>query len=463
VEIDPEFAMAYRSLAVAHSGLGHAADFRKYFKKALELSARLPENERLFIEAQSFFVDENYAKGIDILESLVKTYPGLYSGHLLLANFYSRIQEFDKAIEQEEIAIRLLRTPLAVGNLALFCAQKGLYQKSEDVCRSFLQDVEDNVYVRDALFSSYLCQRKFDLAFDEAEKLYLLDPQKHIRHKGIVLFLKDDFAGAEKILVDYGGQMSLLLARGKVNETVGLSRRNLEESKGNKEKEAGAYAGLAGALEKAGRYEDAYQALGQYLKLSAEYRKSAGESGLPYKPSQQNSDLFTKGRIQVETKSFDEARKTAEELKSLIAKGIDTKELRYYESILGLIELAKKNYRQAADFLGRACGRLGFEDQWNHTPASFFDNLARALYESGDLEKARQNYEKITQLTFGRLDHGDIYARAYYMLGKNAEQQGDKARARENYRKFLDLCKAADPGLPEVEDARQRLARLKGT
>jgi serine/threonine protein kinase len=35
VEIDPDFAMAYRSMAASHSNLGHDADFRKYFKKAL--------------------------------------------------------------------------------------------------------------------------------------------------------------------------------------------------------------------------------------------------------------------------------------------------------------------------------------------------------------------------------------------------------------------------------------------
>jgi tetratricopeptide (TPR) repeat protein len=87
--------------------------------------------------------------------------------------------------------------------------------------------------------------------------------------------------------------------------------------------------------------------------------------------------------------------------------------------------------------------------------------LTQALYESGDQDQAHKEYEKITLLTSGRLNHGDIYAKAYYMLGKIAEQQGDKLRARDNSRKFLDLWKDADPGQPEVEDARKRLAGLK--
>jgi hypothetical protein len=48
------------------------------------------------------------------------------------------------------------------------------------------------------------------------------------------------------------------------------------------------------------------------------------------------------------------------------------------------------------------------------------------------------------------------------MLGKIHEQQGDTTKAIEHYEKFLDLWKDADPGILEVEDARKRLAGLKG-
>ena len=93
--------------------------------------------------------------------------------------------------------------------------------------------------------------------------------------------------------------------------------------------------------------------------------------------------------------------------------------------------------------------------------ALYFEPLAFAYYKSGDLDKARSEYEKILALTTGRLRYGDIYARSFYMLGRIAEQKGERAAARERYQKFLDLWKDADPGRPEVEDARKKLAGLK--
>jgi tetratricopeptide (TPR) repeat protein len=90
------------------------------------------------------------------------------------------------------------------------------------------------------------------------------------------------------------------------------------------------------------------------------------------------------------------------------------------------------------------------------------DALARAYFGHDDLDKARTEYEKITRLSVGAFYYGDIYARSFYRLGMICEKQGDKAKAKENYQKFLDLWKDADPRLAEVDDAKIRLARLKG-
>ena len=94
--------------------------------------------------------------------------------------------------------------------------------------------------------------------------------------------------------------------------------------------------------------------------------------------------------------------------------------------------------------------------------ADYLYPLAWAYYLSGDLEKARKQYEAIIGLSAGRMYSGDLYARSFYMLGKIYEQQGKKGKARENYHKFLDIWKDADPGIAEVVDARDRLAGLKG-
>ncbi len=463
VEIDPEFAMAYRALRLL---CGDTAEGRKYSDRAVELSANLPDNERLLIEAGFFVRSENYAKAIEVFEKLVKAYPDNAIGQNNLAGIYFIVGEVDKAIEHKELNQKILRTALSTYTLANVYMAKGLYQQAEDVCRSYLHDVEDNAYVRKNLRDSYLMRRQFDLALAETERLSVLDPS-YKSHIGDVLLLKGDIGGAEKVYRQVyekdpaGGRGSLYnLAdiRGKFQEALSMAQQALNESKGNKERQSRAYRGLSGRLEKAGRYEEAYQAAVRSLQASAEYRKSLGESAPSYLPSQQKHELFWQGRILGEMKSFDEARRTAEELKSVIDKGINAKELRYYEYILGLIEFGKRNYGRAAEFFASACereGQVNFEGD-----ALYLNALARAMFESGDLEKTRQEYEKITLQTAGRLAYGDIYAKAFYMLGKIAEQQGKKAEARENYRKFLDLWKDADPGLPEVEDAKKRLESL---
>ena len=74
---------------------------------------------------------------------------------------------------------------------------------------------------------------------------------------------------------------------------------------------------------------------------------------------------------------------------------------------------------------------------------------------------AKSEYEKIISCPIGIRRYEIDFVISFYMLGKIYEQEGDTAKAIEHYEKFLDLWKDADPGIAEVEDARERLAGLK--
>jgi len=49
--------------------------------------------------------------------------------------------------------------------------------------------------------------------------------------------------------------------------------------------------------------------------------------------------------------------------------------------------------------------------------------------------------------------NGDLYAKAFCMLGKIVEQRGEESHAHDHCQKFLSLWKDAGPGLCPVEDA----------
>jgi tetratricopeptide (TPR) repeat protein len=93
--------------------------------------------------------------------------------------------------------------------------------------------------------------------------------------------------------------------------------------------------------------------------------------------------------------------------------------------------------------------------------------LNAQLYEiKGDIDKAIDVLEKYPDLDSydDRYREGHLRLtppKLYYHLGRLYEKKGLKQRAKENYSKFLTLFKDADLGLPEVEDAKERLANLK--
>jgi tetratricopeptide (TPR) repeat protein len=93
--------------------------------------------------------------------------------------------------------------------------------------------------------------------------------------------------------------------------------------------------------------------------------------------------------------------------------------------------------------------------------ALFLNSLALAYYEAGDLEKAREEYERIIALTYGRLYYGNIYVNSHYMLGKIYQDNGLNKKALEHYRRFVDLWREADHDFPEIVDAKKQVTALQ--
>ena len=159
-----------------------------------------------------------------------------------------------------------------------------------------------------------------------------------------------------------------------------------------------------------------------------------------------------------------EAEGTAEELREFIEKGMNTKKIRDYYQLKGIIELTKENWPLALSHFEKAESLLQHEfsfGPFDCDQAVFAGPRALAYFRSGNLEKAKEEYEKIQAFVTGKLYYGDIYIKSFYMLGQIEEQQGNTAKAIEHYEHFLDLWKNADPGIAEIEDAKTRLAEIQ--
>ena len=115
---------------------------------------------------------------------------------------------------------------------------------------------------------------------------------------------------------------------------------------------------------------------------------------------------------------------------------------RRYDDAIASFEATIKSQRnvRSAFYLAQACLQRGRQDK-------AVVELERALTHM-DLSRANQPYEGICCI---------------YLLGRAYEQSGWKDKAAQQYRIFLDLWKNADPGIKEIDDARERLAKLQSS
>jgi len=461
VAIDPEFAMAYRSMAIAFGNMGFGPASRKAIQKAFELSDRASERERYTIQGDYYRQSEKtYDKAVEAFNKLLELYPEDFIGNVNLGIVYNNLEEWDKAIQRFMVLINIKsESHFPYANITISLMAKGLYEEAAEVAEDYLNNISYHYTLSLYLVYIYAHQGKYDLALSEWKKVFSalpssIPPIVLLIPRARIYLLKGNIAEAEKEFLNIQQSTDALSA---VSGKRGLANLYLMQGKFDRAldqlqprlalREPFAFTYV--------KYMNPAEALEEIDKLLKDEVK---EENFPI----QRKALHLKGLVHLRMGSMAEALRAAEELKELIETGINKKKIRLYHHLMGLIELEKEDFSKAIEYLKKASSSLPYQCSFSDADhALYIDPLAVAYYKSGDLARAQEEYKKITFLTSGRLFYGDIYIKGFYKLGKIHEQQGNKDKAIEHYEKFLDLWKDADPGIAEVEDARERLAVLR--
>jgi serine/threonine protein kinase/lipopolysaccharide biosynthesis regulator YciM len=468
VEIDAEFAMAYRSLSVSYSSLSLFAERSKYIKKALEFAYRLSDRERYQITADFYSESEKtYDKAIEAFKGLLDLYPEDTRANHNLGRLFYFLEQWDEAIRRLEVAVKYKTEFVGTYTILASCYRaQEMYEKARETLEYYITNFKDEGNIRQALARLYMEKGELDIALAEADKAFILEPgaYENLLEKGDIYLFKGDLGEAEQ---QYQKLMNL---KEPAAQAWSLQRLALLYKLQGKFEQAKKIS--LQAVELAMRFGQKMW-ISRFLWLLADIDYASGNPEIALKECEQalniareSDDIFVirvslhaKGLAFLKMKDIDEAQGIADELKKLIEEGLNEDIMRLYHHLAGCIELEKENFSLAKEQFEKALSLDPYGPLARD--ARFLNSLAKTNFQSGDLEKARREYELIVNLTTGRREAGDIYAKSFYMLGKIHEQQGDTANAIEQYEKFLDLWKGADPGIAEVDDAKKRLTELR--
>jgi len=476
VALDPGLAMAYRHLAVLYGHEGNASKVKEYRQKAFELFDRVSGRERLLIQGEHYRRQKDFDKSLETLKRLVQLYPDDILGNRLLAILYSSdFGETEKATKHFEIAYRNYpeeTSAVDLYNLVENYTRLGLVNEAGEILEQHFKNFPDAVKARHLWIKNLINRKKYDSALKELEILFCLAPTRIDipLMRGDIYLLTGELSKAE--------QEYRKLLEAEVHPQVWgiirlcrlyLSQGKFESIKDMMKKLSETIIQLGKSLQTFHRTDLAYMhsRYGNFIEALKEY-KEAKKIAIERKRSRYmleliRETLFYEAEAYLGLNSIAEAEKTAGELKESLENAIDKRAFRHYHRLIGLIELEKENYNLAVKNFEKAISlEYFFSISMGHVPNGYIESiepLALTYYIDGNLEKARNSYEIIISHPQVRLDNGDIYAKAFYMLGKIFEEQGKKRKAIEHYEKFLDLWKDADPGIAEVEDAKKRLIK----
>lgn len=470
IAADPDFAMAFKEIAMAYDYMNLPLTSKEYMKKAVSLLHKKSKREQALIRGYAaILLEKSLQHAKEIYQKLLREYPNDEEGLRMLASIYRQLEEWDEAIDQYEKVLIIDRNSHTVyDNLFYVYMARGKYHDARNILEKSQILFSNQARVYRLIAHTYICQREFDLAHKEVDKAVSLDPDNHrdLRLFGNIDHIEGNMDSAESYYTTliksdapdrqilgylWLGYLRLRQGRFQGSEDEFTQGLYIAQEKQNPTIEQDFRLALAYLNFRNGNYAAALQELNQVIDFTL-------ANNLPLK---QKRALLYRGMTYAAVNSLNYADNTADELQQLIVEKGFPKENRLVFLLRGIILFKKNRISEALDSLHQACELLPYEVFNLKDHALFYDFLADACFVSGNLEQSQIQYEKITGLTMGMLEWGDVFVRSFYRLGEIHVLKGRKAEAKQYFEIFLRRWKDADSGIVEIKQARKYLSELR--
>jgi pentatricopeptide repeat protein len=482
IAIDSTFAMAHYQLAWAQGWRGvfnpflDLSKYRKAMRIAERYSQKASTRERLIIASAKAKFDRDFLKAMTFSEELAKRYPNdkhalwdLSDSYMTLGNFegaialleraleldptfhafynllayhYSTINEHEKAISAIKKYMALLPDVGNTYNAAIdILMQAGQFDEALQMCEEGLKKSPDRqgwYYFRTAMI--YLFQGQSDKALERIGRIQELEERYAIA-------IHEDIGYVHMYCGRYKEALAALKKHTELALDANMFRRAMES-----------YLDMTKLLTVQGNYTQALSILADAEKISGQMYDSS------FNPIQIMVEYLA-GSAMVRKGDYAEAQNHALRIKEYIdQQGYDTYYLNYYHLLLAEIYLARDD------------GKAALAELDQYTTMAMSSPRQRTMRAAsyalqGKYQEAINHYQSFYNYVASRLslwggDPFDYYyqrSKVNYHLAKIYDQKGDKSQAIEYYQKTLEQWKDADPDIPELIDAKKRLAVLINT
>lgn len=428
IATDPDFAMAHAALGNAYySYIANAPESgKREFEKALSLSSRTTDRERMIIETQ-FASNQGHVGEADVLfRTYLNRYPDDPAMRFDYANQLRQNERQMDAIEQ--------------------------YQQVLRVAPDFA-----NAYI--GIATAYKSLNNFPAALQAYSKGFEINPQwltagNINREYGFALVANGEDQKAEQVF-------SALLAKPETRQNGLRSLAFLDLYHG---RYASAQTRLQQSLEIV-KTQNSPLSVARVQLLLAIVAEGSGDA----KAQRQNLDAALADLKDIQLKvvfgamlgdacSSTGLEDQAQRILAIIAPLADqrnSEQMGYLHLLEGEIALASGKYSEAI-------GLLAQSDKENSTGLSM-EAIAHAYQASGDVEKAITSYEKILSSADDSLgwEPQQRWLEAHYTLALDYSSRGEKQKARETLATLLNLWKDADSNLPLLKKAKAEYAKLQ--